>query len=179
MVRFQPPQLIWDFRFRISDLKGGAIADLRPSDPKFEIPIRNVTGSWSNRKTPVLQTGDSGAIPDGSTSRRRKGRRGQRGRKGARANFSSTLRLGVRSRGPAAATPGLQPGNDGSSPSGINLGSRLGRQSADHPRLERRMLWVQLPPEPLTDDMSSQSSPECSPPCQGGDRGFKSRRGRL
>jgi hypothetical protein len=27
--------------------------------------------------------------------------------------------------------------------------SRLGRQSADHPRLERRMLWVQLPPEPF------------------------------
>ena len=25
----------------------------------------------------------------------------------------------------------------------------LGRQSADHPRLERRMLWVRLPPEPL------------------------------
>src|SRR5262245_9017566 len=40
------------------------------------------------------------------------------------------------------------------------------------------MLWVQLPPEPIT-EMSSQSSPECSPPCQGGDRGFKSRRGRL
>ncbi len=27
--------------------------------------------------------------------------------------------------------------------------------------------------------MSSWSSLECSPPCQGGDRGFKSRRGRL
>jgi hypothetical protein len=26
---------------------------------------------------------------------------------------------------------------------------------------------------------SSQSSPECSPPCQGGDRGFKSRQTRL
>ena len=26
---------------------------------------------------------------------------------------------------------------------------------------------------------SSQSSPECSPPCHGGDRGFKSHRGRL
>jgi hypothetical protein len=31
------------------------------------------------------------------------------------------------------------------------------------------------------DDIDSplQSSPECSPPCQGGDRGFKSHRGRL
>jgi hypothetical protein len=28
-------------------------------------------------------------------------------------------------------------------------------------------------------DSSSQSSPECSPPCQGGDRGFKSHRRRL
>lgn len=27
--------------------------------------------------------------------------------------------------------------------------------------------------------MSSRSSPECSPPCQGGDRGFESRRGRF
>jgi hypothetical protein len=29
--------------------------------------------------------------------------------------------------------------------------ARLGRQSADHPRLERRMLRVRLPPEPLQD----------------------------
>ncbi len=31
----------------------------------------------------------------------------------------------------------------------IRNGSWLGRQSADHPRLERRMLRVQIPPEPL------------------------------
>ena len=84
----------------------------------------------------------------------------------------------TRSRGPAAKTPGLHPGNDGSSPSGIILSSRpgtpmaerlglnpsvcrfdscsghmrktrLGRQLADHHRLERRMLRVQIPPEPL------------------------------
>jgi hypothetical protein len=54
---------------------------------------------------------------------------------------------------------------------------RLGRQLADHRDLESRMLWVQLPPEPLA-ELSSWSSLECSPPCQGGDRGFKSHRGR-
>src|SRR6476620_2681781 len=31
------------------------------------IPTPAITGSSSNRKTPVLQTGDSGAIPGGST----------------------------------------------------------------------------------------------------------------
>jgi hypothetical protein len=55
-------------------------------------------------------------------------------------------------------------------------GFRLGRQWADHSRLEREMLRVRLPPEPSI--TPSWSSPECSPPCHGGDRGFKSRRGR-
>src|SRR5262245_14943815 len=42
------------------------------------------------------------------------------------------------------------------------------------------MLWVRLPPELLpTNNTSSQSSQECSPPCHGGDRRFKSDRGRL
>ena len=53
---------------------------------------------------------------------------------------------------------------------------RLGRQSADHPCLNQGMLWVQLPPGPL--QLSSWSSLECSPPCHGGDHGFKSHRGR-
>ncbi len=56
---------------------------------------------------------------------------------------------------------------------------RLGRQLADHLGLEPGMLWVRPPPEPLQHITSSQSSPECSPPCHGGDRGFKSHRGRL
>ena len=41
------------------------------------------------------------------------------------------------------------------------------------------MLWVRVPPEPLKRLTSSWSSLECSPACHGGDRGFKSRRGRL
>ena len=82
--------------------------------------------------------------------------------------------------------------------------TRLGRQPADHFGLEPEMLWVRIPPEPLRhrkfdpasvlrhqrklnflpeaqsgECRSSQSSPECSPPCQGGDRGFKSHRGRF
>src|SRR5262249_26129000 len=59
--------------------------------------------------------------------------------------------------------------------------SRLGRQSADHSRSEREMLRVRLPPEPLQSahQLPSRSSPECSPPCQGGDRGFKAHRGRC
>ena len=60
-----------------------------------------------------------------------------------------------RSRGPAATTPGLHPGNDGSSPSGTTDSI-----------------------EGVLHNTSSRSSPECSPPCHGGDRGFKSRRGR-
>src|SRR5262245_9722026 len=50
------------------------------------------------------------------------------------------------------------------------------------------MLWVRIPPGPLARvpllarralEMSPWSSPECSPPCHGGGRGFKSHRGRL
>ena len=40
------------------------------------------------------------------------------------------------------------------------------------------MLWVRIPLE-LFIITSSRSSPECSPPCQGGDQGFKSPRGRF
>jgi hypothetical protein len=61
----------------------------------------------------------------------------------------------------------------------VVLGTWLGRQSADHPGLEPGMLWVRLPPEPLATNTSSWSSQECSPRCQRGGRGFKSRRGRF
>src|SRR5271169_6242801 len=64
----------------------------------------------------------------------------------------------------------------GSSPA---LGTRLGRQSADHLGLEPGMLWVRVPPEPVTENSSSWRSLECSPARQAGDHGFKSRRGRL
>ena len=56
--------------------------------------------------------------------------------------------------------------------------ARLGRQLADHLGLEPGMLWVRLPPE-LLNCLSSWSSPECSPACHAGDRGFKSHRGRF
>ncbi len=68
----------------------------------------------------------------------------------------------TKSRGPAATTPGLHPGNDGSSPSGITVPHKKIACRRHHPA--RRSSW---------------SSPECSPPCQGGDRGFKSHRGRC
>ncbi len=41
------------------------------------------------------------------------------------------------------------------------------------------MLWVRLPPGPLENNTPSWSSLECSPPCQGGGRRFKSDRGCL
>ena len=41
------------------------------------------------------------------------------------------------------------------------------------------MLWVRVPPEPLETRTPLWSSPECSPPCHGGDRRFKSDRGRF
>jgi hypothetical protein len=53
---------------------------------------------------------------------------------------------------------------------------RLGRQPEDHSRSDREMLRVRLPPEPSI--TPSWSSLECSPRCQRGGRGFKSRRGR-
>ncbi len=56
---------------------------------------------------------------------------------------------------------------------------RLGRQLADHLGLEPGMLWVRLPPGPLENNTPSWSSLECSPPCQGGGRRFKSDRGCL
>ena len=62
----------------------------------------------------------------------------------------------------------------------------LGRQMADHLGLEpgmRPTLRVGARFEShlsySKNNMSSWSSPECSPPCQGGDRGFKSHRGRF
>src|SRR5262249_15932557 len=38
------------------------------------------------------------------------------------------------------------------------------------------MLWVQVPPGPLS---RPRGALECSPPCHGGDHGFESHRGRL
>ena len=64
----------------------------------------------------------------------------------------------------------------------------LGRQLADHVVSDTAIRPIQpttadrcpvrIPPE-LLDHTSSRSSPECSPPCQGGDQGFKSPRGRF
>ena len=91
---------------------------------------------------------------------------------------------GFRLEGPRYANaerPGLNPGACGfESHPGYWVSeckcSRLGRQWADHSRLEREMLRVRVPPEPSV--MPSWSSPECSPLCHSGGRGFKSRRRR-
>ncbi len=56
---------------------------------------------------------------------------------------------------------------------------RLGRQLADHLGLDPWMLWVRIPPGPLEYNTPSWSSLECSPPCHGGGRRFKSDRGCL
>ena len=83
------------------------------------------TGSWSNSKTPVLQTGDPGATPGESNEGRE--RRVERQEPEEVANhFSGSRLLSLvprlfRFRGPAATTPGLHPENDGSSPSGISV----------------------------------------------------------
>src|SRR5262249_39509966 len=65
-------------------------------------------------------------------------------------------------------------------PSGHEAVRRPGRQPADHSRSEREMLRVRIPPEPFEARRKtpSRSSLECSPPCQGGDHGFESHRGR-
>ena len=63
--------------------------------------------------------------------------------------------------------------------SGYYKTKRLGRQLADHLGLDPWMLWVRIPPGPLEDNTPSWSSLECSPPCHGGGRRFKSDRGCL
>ena len=83
-------------------------------------------------------------------------------------------RLPLQSRGPAATTPGLHPGNGGSSPSGTTRAQL--RQSAERLGLNPSVCRFD---SHLSYNTSSQSSPECSPPCHGGDRRFKSDRGRL
>ena len=59
----------------------------------------------------------------------------------------------------------------------LNYKTWLGRQLADHFGLEPEMLRVRIPPELLENNTPSWSSLECSPPCQGGGRRFKSDRG--
>ena len=61
----------------------------------------------------------------------------------------------------------------------LNYKTWLGRQLADHFGLEPEMLRVRIPPELLENNTPSWSSLECSPPCQGGGRRFKSDRGCL
>ena len=76
---------------------------------------------------------------------------------------SSTVRRYVQSRGPAATTPGLHPGNDGSSPSGTICGTqqiacrrhhsarRSSRSSLEcSPGLSTRRSWVQIPSRTLS-----------------------------
>ena len=58
--------------------------------------------------------------------------------------------------------------------SAVRIAPVVERQSR---RLAKSETWVRFPPGALI--TSPWSSLECSPPCQGGDRGFKSRRGRF
>src|SRR5262245_28938754 len=57
-------------------------------------------------------------------------------------------------------------------PPGLGLDTPTGRAA----RLKNERLWVRIP---LQVFLSSWSSPECSSPCHGEGRGFKSRRGRF
>ena len=103
------------------------------------------------------------------------------GRRRRMPEISVQVRVGPLqcTNGPVAQRRGQLPYKEtigGSSPPRT---TRLGRQLADHPDLESGMLWVRLPPGPLSTTTSSWSSLECSPACHAGDRGFKSHRGRL
>ena len=120
--------------------------------PRLPLAGDEHSGSWSNRKTSVLQTEDSGAIPDESIF-----------------DF-------IRSCSPAAKAASLQEeerwfestqdhfddmpryANRGATrlkieclrvqiPPWASIETRLGRQSADHLGLEPGMLWVRVPPE--------------------------------
>ena len=76
--------------------------------------------------------------------------------------------LNEQSRGPAATTPGLHPGNGGSSPSGTTapVHIRAGTLIGSVRKLEKRRsselrdrLWVQLPPVPLKRKVAGCGSP--------------------
>lgn len=148
---------------------------------------------WPSSKVPVFQTGEVGSIPTGH-SRPLTGLFGDRLMVG-RLALNQVMEVRVLLPELDAAWPcrfhracpdAPTAERLGSNPSECGFNSHsghlektigLGRQSADHSRSEREMLWVQLPPEPLTYS-SSWSSLECSPSCHDGGRGFKSHWGR-
>lgn len=71
-VRFLPPQLEheWKSSGRMRNLsrkQAAGMPRLWVQVPRLPLSDVNTSGSWSNRKTLVLQTKDSGAIPDEST----------------------------------------------------------------------------------------------------------------
>jgi hypothetical protein len=112
-------------------------------------PTASASGSWSNRTTPAPQVGNPGANP-GDSTRTKCSPVVQRQRRLVHTQETMVqLRPGLLSPRYAneAERLGLNPSVCGfDSRSGHK---RLGRQPADHPRLEQRMLWVRLPPEPL------------------------------
>jgi hypothetical protein len=111
--------------------------------PRLPLP-----GAWSKRTTPAPHAGDPSATLGASTETNSPVV--QRPRRLVHIQETMVqLRPGLLSPRYAneAERLGLNPSVCGfDSRSGHK---RLGRQPADHPRLERRMLWVRLPPEPL------------------------------
>ena len=112
----------------------------------------NNSGSWSNRKSSVLQTEDSGATPDGIHSRSLVVQRQQR----LAYNQNTTVR--VRPRLIRQVAQVLPIGRATRLkiawlrvrvPPWASIRTWLGRQLADHLGSNPGMLWVRLPPELL------------------------------
>jgi hypothetical protein len=152
LVRFQPRNL------QVTEA-------IRPD----EEPVLKTGGG----QAPLVSSSLTASARDNIWAHRPTGRRQLRTLE-IRVRFSVSP-LTSRSRGPAATTPGLHPGNDGSIPSGttelriVDFGSRI----------EFPQTPIRNPQSEIRNGLSSWSSLECSPPCHGGDHGFKSRRGRL
>ncbi len=110
------------------------------------------SGSWSNRTTPAPHAGDPGATPGGSTAER--------------WSCGLAAKAALPTSGDDRWFESIQDYFGPDTPTGraarlkparlqvrvllwALTNDRLGRQSADHPGLEPRMLWVRVPPEPL------------------------------
>ena len=142
--------------------------------PPLPLTVVRSLRPWPSGQAPAPHAGQAGSTPAGRSRESAKGRPPDFGSGDGGSNPSSRIRGGRGwSRRQALNLEALVRFQ----PPELDSTIRLGRQLTDHSRSDREMLRVRIPPEPSR-WKPSWSSPECSPLCRSGGRGFKSRRGR-